>query len=38
MVIWALVNIGVCFFLSLGDLTEAANNHLVVVRKVAREA
>ncbi|HEY6562785.1 MAG TPA: hypothetical protein VI072_36220, partial [Polyangiaceae bacterium] len=35
MVPAALINSPVCFFLSLGDLTESANNHLVVVRKSA---
>ncbi len=33
MVLYAIVNIPICFFLSVGDLTEAAVNHLVVVRK-----
>ena len=33
MVLWACVNIPVCMLLSLGDLSEEANNHLVVVRK-----
>jgi SAM-dependent methyltransferase len=33
MVLYAVVNIPICLFLSLGDLSEEANNHLVVVRK-----
>jgi SAM-dependent methyltransferase len=33
MVLWAIINIPVCMILSLGDLSEEANNHLVVVRK-----
>ncbi len=33
MIVWALVNIPVCLFLSIGDLKESANNHLVVARK-----
>jgi SAM-dependent methyltransferase len=37
MVLYALLNIPVCLFLGLGDLSEEANNHLVVVRKPVRE-
>lgn len=33
MALYALVNIPICLFLSLGDLHEEPNNHLVVVRK-----
>jgi SAM-dependent methyltransferase len=33
MALYALVNIPICLFLSLGDLTEEPNNHLVVARK-----
>jgi SAM-dependent methyltransferase len=33
MLLYALVNIPICLFLSLGDLSEGANNHLLVVRK-----
>jgi SAM-dependent methyltransferase len=33
MVVYALVNIPITLLLSLGDLTEEANNHLVVARK-----
>jgi methionyl-tRNA formyltransferase len=33
MVIYALVNIPLCLLFSLADLTEEANNHLVIVRK-----
>lgn len=33
MTLYALVNIPICLFLSLGDLSESANNYLVVVRK-----
>lgn len=33
MALWALINIPICMVLSLGDLVEEANNHLVVVRK-----
>jgi len=33
MVLYALVNIPVCLFFGLADLSEEANNHLVVVRK-----
>jgi SAM-dependent methyltransferase len=33
MAVYALFNIPICIFLSLGDLIEEANNHLVVVRK-----
>ncbi len=33
MVIWALINIPVCLLLSLGDLREEANNHLVVAQR-----
>jgi len=33
MILYALVSIPVCLLLSLGDLTEEPNNHLVVVRK-----
>jgi hypothetical protein len=32
-VVWAVVNIGVSLLLSLGDLAEEPNNHLVVVRR-----
>ena len=31
--IWALLTIPVCLFLSLGDLAEEPNNHLVVARR-----
>lgn len=34
MFLYALINIPICLFLSLGDLTEEPNNHLVVVRKL----
>lgn len=33
MVLYAIVHIPVCLFLSLGDLAEGANNHLMVIRK-----
>jgi hypothetical protein len=33
MVLFALVAFPVCLFLSLGDMREEANNHLVVVRR-----
>lgn len=33
MVVYALLSIPVCLLLSLGDLNEEPNNHLVVVRK-----
>ena len=33
MVLWALVSLPVCLFLSLGDLAEEPNNHLVVARR-----
>lgn len=33
MLIWAFVNVPICMLLSLGDLHEEANNHLVVARK-----
>jgi len=33
MVLYAFVSIPLCLFLSLGDLKEEPNNHLVVVRK-----
>ncbi len=33
MAMYALINIPFCLLLSLGDLTEAPNNYLVVVRK-----
>lgn len=33
MALWALINIPVCFLLSIADHKEAANNHLVVARK-----
>ncbi len=33
MILYALLNIPVCLLLGLGDLSEEANNHLVVVRK-----
>lgn len=33
MAVYAIIAIPICFLLSLGDLKEAANNHLVVVRK-----
>ena len=32
MAIWALINLVVCLLLSLGDLREEPNNHLVVAR------
>jgi SAM-dependent methyltransferase len=32
-VLWALVSLPVCLFLSLADLAEEPNNHLVVARK-----
>jgi SAM-dependent methyltransferase len=34
--VWAVVNIGVSLLLSLGDLAEEPNNHLVVVRRPGR--
>lgn len=34
MALFALVNIPICFLLSVGDLTEAAHNHLVVAKKI----
>jgi SAM-dependent methyltransferase len=34
--LWALVSLPVCLFLSLADLREEPNNHLVVARKPAR--
>ncbi|MCE9595388.1 MAG: methyltransferase domain-containing protein [Planctomycetes bacterium] len=33
MALYALVNLPICLFLSLGDLAEEPNNHLLVVRK-----
>jgi hypothetical protein len=33
MVLWALVALPVCLVLSLGDLEEEPNNHLVVARR-----
>ncbi len=36
MVLYAVVNIPICMLLSLGDLREEANNHLVVVSKPRR--
>ena len=33
MVVYALASIPLCMVLSLGDLTEEPNNHLVVARK-----
>ncbi len=33
MVIYTIIHIPLCLFLSLGDLAEGANNHLMVVRK-----
>lgn len=33
MALWALINIPVCLLLSLSDLDEEPNNHLVVVRR-----
>lgn len=33
MVLYAIINLPICLFLSLGDLSEEANNHLVVARK-----
>lgn len=33
MILYAVVSIPICLFLSLGDLTEEANNHLVIVQK-----
>jgi SAM-dependent methyltransferase len=35
MALYALVNLPICLFLSLGDLCEEPNNHLVVARKAA---
>ena len=35
MVLYVLINIPICMFFSLGDLTEEANNHLLVARKPA---
>lgn len=35
MVVWALVSFPVCLLLSLGDLAEEPNNHLVVARRRA---
>ncbi len=32
-VLWALISLPVCLFLSLGDLAEEPNNHLVVARR-----
>jgi len=32
--VWATVNVFVCLFLSLGDLAEEPNNHLLVVRRI----
>ena len=34
-VVWACVTLPVCLFLSLGDLAEEPNNHLVVARRRA---
>jgi SAM-dependent methyltransferase len=33
MIVYALISIPICMLLSLGDLTEEPNNHLVVARK-----
>lgn len=35
MCLWAALSVPVCLLLSLGDLTEEPNNHLVVARKPA---
>lgn len=35
MVLYALVSLPICLFLSLGDLAEEANNHLLLVKKPA---
>lgn len=35
MCLWAALSVPVCLLLSLGDLTEEPNNHLVVARKKA---
>lgn len=35
MALYAVINIPLCLFFSLGDLTEDANDHLVVVKKRA---
>lgn len=37
-VVWACVTLPVCLFLSLGDLAEEPNNHLVVARRRATPA
>ena len=37
-ILWALVSLPVCLLLSLGDLAEEPNNHLVVARKPAQRA
>lgn len=34
MAVYTLISIPICMFLSLGDLAEEPNNHLVVVRKI----
>lgn len=34
MAIYAIINLPICMFLSLGDLTEEPNNHFVLVRKI----
>jgi SAM-dependent methyltransferase len=33
MLVWAAISIPICLLLSLGDLAEEANNHLLVLRK-----
>ena len=33
MCAWAALSVPICLLLSLGDLTEEPNNHLVVARK-----
>ena len=33
MSVWAMINVVVCLFLSLGDLAEEPNNHLIVFQK-----
>lgn len=36
MALYAIVNLPVCLFLALGDLSEEPNNHLVIARKPSR--
>lgn len=36
MLLWALVSLPICLFLSLGDLTDEPNNHLVVAGRRAK--